>query len=242
MGTDQPLLPSSIGPLAVWVQGTERNLLPGPTYSLGRDPASDIVVDDARVSWRHAVLKLERDAWISRGRRQHQRNLYRVTACRAGRDRCRMHCPARPPGRRARSALRLRRAGLARPGGGPDAPGLHARRPARRRYPSRRCQGCRAMPQSPAWPAEAGYSGTDAGETRRSPAMGAAAAHGAMARFPAQVDRVAEEWPRAYDRRRPWTGCAGQTQASAAHLRAAATGHRAADWPGTRQRRGRRRP
>jgi ABC-type multidrug transport system ATPase subunit len=36
----------------------------GTDYQLGRDPASDIVLDDARVSWRHAVFRHERDTWI----------------------------------------------------------------------------------------------------------------------------------------------------------------------------------
>jgi ABC-type multidrug transport system ATPase subunit len=39
-------------------------LRPGTSYRLGRDPKSDIVVSDARVSWRHAVLRHEQGAWI----------------------------------------------------------------------------------------------------------------------------------------------------------------------------------
>ena len=31
---------------------------------MGRDPESDIVVDNPRVSWRHAVLRLEQDQWL----------------------------------------------------------------------------------------------------------------------------------------------------------------------------------
>jgi len=31
---------------------------------VGRDPESDIVVDNPRVSWRHAVLRLEQDQWL----------------------------------------------------------------------------------------------------------------------------------------------------------------------------------
>ena len=37
---------------------------PGPVYSIGRNPESDIVVDEARVSWRHAVLRLEGATWL----------------------------------------------------------------------------------------------------------------------------------------------------------------------------------
>ncbi|GGZ30464.1 ABC transporter ATP-binding protein [Streptomyces inusitatus] len=36
---------------------------PSRDYRVGRDPQSDIVLDDARVSWHHAVLRPERDHW-----------------------------------------------------------------------------------------------------------------------------------------------------------------------------------
>jgi ABC-type multidrug transport system ATPase subunit len=36
----------------------------GTSYRLGRDPKSDIVLADSRVSWRHAVLRHEQDAWV----------------------------------------------------------------------------------------------------------------------------------------------------------------------------------
>ncbi|MEV2255114.1 FHA domain-containing protein [Streptomyces sp. NPDC050147] len=36
---------------------------PSRDYHVGRDPLSDIVIDDARVSWHHAVLHAERDHW-----------------------------------------------------------------------------------------------------------------------------------------------------------------------------------
>ncbi|WP_329258927.1 FHA domain-containing protein [Streptomyces pseudovenezuelae] len=36
---------------------------PGHDYHVGRDPLSDIVIDDARVSWHHAVLRPEADHW-----------------------------------------------------------------------------------------------------------------------------------------------------------------------------------
>ncbi|MEU3980720.1 FHA domain-containing protein [Streptomyces sp. NPDC026672] len=36
---------------------------PGRDYHVGRDPLSDIVLDDARVSWHHAVLRPERGHW-----------------------------------------------------------------------------------------------------------------------------------------------------------------------------------
>ncbi|MQY37616.1 ABC transporter ATP-binding/permease protein [Streptomyces sp. RB17] len=36
---------------------------PGRDYHVGRDPLSDIVLDDARVSWHHAVLRCDHDRW-----------------------------------------------------------------------------------------------------------------------------------------------------------------------------------
>jgi ABC-type multidrug transport system ATPase subunit/ABC-type multidrug transport system permease subunit len=38
-------------------------MTPGQAYRVGRDPLSDIVLDDARVSWNHAVLRPEGDHW-----------------------------------------------------------------------------------------------------------------------------------------------------------------------------------
>ncbi|MFF3244592.1 FHA domain-containing protein [Streptomyces sp. NPDC002870] len=36
---------------------------PSRDYHVGRDPMSDVVIDDARVSWHHAVLRPEADHW-----------------------------------------------------------------------------------------------------------------------------------------------------------------------------------
>ncbi|MGW7070832.1 FHA domain-containing protein [Streptomyces sp. NPDC054855] len=36
---------------------------PSRDYHVGRDPLCDVVIDDARVSWHHAVLHAERDHW-----------------------------------------------------------------------------------------------------------------------------------------------------------------------------------
>ena len=36
----------------------------GKTYRIGRDPASEITVNDPRVSWAHAVLKVEGANWV----------------------------------------------------------------------------------------------------------------------------------------------------------------------------------
>ena len=51
-------------PLLVRTQGSARNLAAGPAYLIGRDPAADIVIADARVSWQHAVLRLEDGRWV----------------------------------------------------------------------------------------------------------------------------------------------------------------------------------
>jgi len=39
-------------------------LSPGTEYRIGRDPGGGIVLDDPRVSWRHAVLRAENGVWI----------------------------------------------------------------------------------------------------------------------------------------------------------------------------------
>jgi cytochrome P450/NADPH-cytochrome P450 reductase len=54
----------SAPPLVVRFQGSDRSLPAGPSYLVGRDPACDIVLTDARVSWRHAVLRLEDGRWV----------------------------------------------------------------------------------------------------------------------------------------------------------------------------------
>ena len=53
--------------LVVRTQGSDRSLQAGGSYRIGRDPESDIVVDDSRVSWQHAVLQfdqLDKNAWV----------------------------------------------------------------------------------------------------------------------------------------------------------------------------------
>jgi ABC transport system ATP-binding/permease protein len=65
MGTEPPLSEGAAAPpLAVRTQGSDRTLPAGPSYKIGRDPASDIVVNEDRVSWQHAVLKLDRGSWV----------------------------------------------------------------------------------------------------------------------------------------------------------------------------------
>ncbi|HEX4656985.1 MAG TPA: FHA domain-containing protein, partial [Streptosporangiaceae bacterium] len=55
---------SSAPVLVVRTQGSDRSLEAGRSYTIGRNPESDIVVDEARVSWRHAVLRLEGATWL----------------------------------------------------------------------------------------------------------------------------------------------------------------------------------
>jgi ABC transport system ATP-binding/permease protein len=60
--------PASAGPaapdLVVRTQRSEHTLRGGTTYRIGRDPKSDIVVADSRVSWRHGTLRVEGDRWL----------------------------------------------------------------------------------------------------------------------------------------------------------------------------------
>src|SRR5690348_15501172 len=55
----------SAGPmLLVEIGGTEKTLRAGPSYRVGRDPQSDIVIEDTRVSWNHAVLQSADGTWF----------------------------------------------------------------------------------------------------------------------------------------------------------------------------------
>lgn len=62
MGGEQYL--DSAPVLMVSTGGPGRLLRAGTSYSLGRDPGCDIVFDDPRVSWRHAVLRLDQGGWL----------------------------------------------------------------------------------------------------------------------------------------------------------------------------------
>ncbi|MGW1270569.1 FHA domain-containing protein [Streptomyces sp. NPDC002491] len=60
--TERPV--SSTAPELVLETETGSTLLiPGHDYRLGRDPQSDVVIDDTRVSWHHAVLRPDGDHW-----------------------------------------------------------------------------------------------------------------------------------------------------------------------------------
>src|ERR1700716_3425087 len=55
---------SSTPALVVRTQGSDRSLDAGRSYSIGRNPESDIVVDEARGSGHHAVLRLDGPTWL----------------------------------------------------------------------------------------------------------------------------------------------------------------------------------
>ena len=59
-----PEAPASAPALVVRIADTERSLPPGRDYSIGRDPQSDIVLADSRVSWHHAVIRMDGPGWI----------------------------------------------------------------------------------------------------------------------------------------------------------------------------------
>ncbi|HXL94430.1 MAG TPA: FHA domain-containing protein [Streptosporangiaceae bacterium] len=50
--------------LLVRTRRADRTLRGPSTYRVGRDPASDIVVDDSRVSWQHGALRVDGQGWI----------------------------------------------------------------------------------------------------------------------------------------------------------------------------------
>jgi ABC transport system ATP-binding/permease protein len=50
--------------LVVRTRRSDHQLQGGTIYRIGRDPTSDIAMTDSRVSWRHAVLRIDGDAWI----------------------------------------------------------------------------------------------------------------------------------------------------------------------------------
>ncbi|MER5444016.1 FHA domain-containing protein [Streptomyces sp. NPDC002766] len=50
--------------LVLELNGRTWTLDPSRTYTLGRDPQGDVVVDDARVSWRHATISWSGRGWV----------------------------------------------------------------------------------------------------------------------------------------------------------------------------------
>jgi ABC-type multidrug transport system ATPase subunit len=56
--------PSGPPSLEVRTRRSVHELQPGTTYSIGRDTKADLVMTDSRVSWRHAVLRVDGGSWI----------------------------------------------------------------------------------------------------------------------------------------------------------------------------------
>ena len=50
--------------LEVRTRRSVHQLTPGTTYTIGRDPKSDIVMTDSRVSWQHGNLRIDGGGWI----------------------------------------------------------------------------------------------------------------------------------------------------------------------------------
>jgi ABC-type multidrug transport system ATPase subunit/ABC-type multidrug transport system permease subunit len=59
---ERPFVPSA-PELVLETETGSTVMTPGRDYHVGRDPLSDIVIDDARVSWHHAVLRPEDGHW-----------------------------------------------------------------------------------------------------------------------------------------------------------------------------------
>ncbi|WP_175400345.1 FHA domain-containing protein [Streptomyces prasinopilosus] len=81
--------------LVLETNGRTWTLDPSRSYTLGRDPQGDVVLDDARVSWRHATLSFNGRSWViedhgstngtfTQGRRIHQLEIGSGTALHLG--------------------------------------------------------------------------------------------------------------------------------------------------------------
>jgi ABC transport system ATP-binding/permease protein len=55
---------SGVPALVVRTRRSDHTLHGGATYTIGRDPAADIVVLDSRVSWRHGQVRVEGNGWL----------------------------------------------------------------------------------------------------------------------------------------------------------------------------------
>src|SRR5690348_4009343 len=60
----EAVAPSGPPDLEVRTRRSVHEMKAGTTYSIGRDPKSDIVMTDSRVSWRHAVLRVDGGGWV----------------------------------------------------------------------------------------------------------------------------------------------------------------------------------
>ncbi len=58
------MYPFADAQLRVQAEGADRLLSAGSSYRIGRDPGSDIVVADPRVSWQHATVEMRDGGWL----------------------------------------------------------------------------------------------------------------------------------------------------------------------------------
>ncbi|WP_046385994.1 FHA domain-containing protein, partial [Kitasatospora aureofaciens] len=49
--------------LVIEINGQQRTLEPGRSYTIGRNPQSDFPFDDARVSWQHGTISFNGSGW-----------------------------------------------------------------------------------------------------------------------------------------------------------------------------------
>ena len=63
MPPESPYFPAAPA-LVVRTPDAERSLSAGRSYHVGRDPQSDIVINDSRVSWRHASFRHDGTSWL----------------------------------------------------------------------------------------------------------------------------------------------------------------------------------
>jgi ABC-type multidrug transport system ATPase subunit len=61
---EQEASPVALPALLIRIQGSDRALQPGTRYRIGRDPQSDLVLDDPTVSWLHAVFRADSGQWL----------------------------------------------------------------------------------------------------------------------------------------------------------------------------------
>src|SRR4051812_48321177 len=59
----RPGKPTAPG-LVVGADGGTQVMRPGHVYHVGRDPQSEVVLNDARVSWHHAILRARAGHWM----------------------------------------------------------------------------------------------------------------------------------------------------------------------------------
>ena len=64
MTTERSMSSQATPVLVIRTQGSEQRLHAAQSYTVGRDPQCDIVVADSRVSWRHALVRLDHGVWI----------------------------------------------------------------------------------------------------------------------------------------------------------------------------------